>query len=131
MDGMLKAAAAALIAAMLGIVLQRQGKEYAFVLVLAITVMGACLTLSYIKPVISFLERLRVIGNMDSEILKILLKAVGIGLIGEISATICTDSGNSSLGKMLQLLSAAVILYLSLPVLEQVMNLIVEVLEGI
>jgi stage III sporulation protein AD len=131
MDGMLKAAAGALIAAMLGIILQRQGKEYAFVLILAVTVTGALLTLSYIRPVISFLERLRVIGNLDSEIMKILLKAVGIGLLGEITGTICTDSGNASLGKMIQLLSAAVILWLSIPILEKVMDLIAEVLEGI
>ena len=127
----MKAAAGALIAAMLGIILQRQGKEYTFVLVLAVGVMGACLALSYIKPVISFLDELRVVGNLDSEVLKILFKAVGIGLVAEISATICADSGNASLGKMLQLLSAAVILWLSLPILEQVMDLIVEVLEGV
>ena len=127
----MKAAAGALIAAMLGIILQKQGKEYALVLVLAVSAMGACLALSYIKPVISFLERLRDIGNMDGDVLKSLWKAVGIGLIAEICGAICTDSGNSSLGKMLHLLSAATILWLSLPILERVMELIVEVLEGI
>lgn len=127
----MKAAAGALIAAMLGIILQRQGKEYALVLVLAVSVMGACLVLTYIRPVISFLEQLSELGNLDSEILKILLKAVGVGLIGEIAGTICADSGNASLGKMLQLLGAAVILWLSLPILQQVMDLIGDVLEGV
>ena len=127
----MKAAAGAIIAAILGIILQRQGKEYAFVLVLAVSAMGACLTLSYIKPVISFLNELRAIGNLDSDVLKILFKAVGIGMVAEISSTVCADSGNSSLGKMLQFLSSAVILWLSLPILEKVMDLIVELLEGV
>lgn len=131
MDGMVKAAAGALIAAMLGIILQRQGKEYSFVLVLGVSVMGVCLTLGYMRPVISFLDELRVVGNLNSEVLKILFKTVGIGLISEISASICSDSGNASLGKMLQLLSTAVILWLALPILEQFMDLIVEVLEGL
>lgn len=131
MDGMLKAAAGALITAMLGFILQKQGKEYALVLVVAVCSMGACLALSYIKPVISFLEQLRNLANLDGEIMRILLKAVGIGLIGEISGSICVDTGNASLGKMLQLLSAAVILWLSLPILQQLMDLIEEVLEGI
>jgi stage III sporulation protein AD len=131
MDGMVKAAAGALIAAMLGIILQRQGKEYSFVLVLGVSVMGVCLILGYMRPVISFLDELRVVGNLNSEVLKILFKAVGIGLISEISASICSDSGNASLGKMLQLLSTAVILWLALPILEQFMDLIVEVLEGL
>lgn len=127
----MKAAAVALIAAILGIILQRQGKEYALVLTLAVSAMGACLALSYLKPVLSFLERLQAIGQLDGQMLEILFKAVGIGLIGEISGVICSDSGNASLGKMLQLLTAAVILWLSLPILEQVMDLVGEVLEGI
>ena len=127
----MKAVAGAMIAAMLGIILQKNGKEYTLVLVLAVSVMGACLAFSYIKPVISFLERLRDIANLDGEVFKILLKAVGIGLIGEISGAICVDSGNSSLAKMLQLISASVILWLSLPVLEQAMALVMEVLEGL
>lgn len=131
MDGMMKASAAALIAAMLGIILQKQGKEYALVLLLAVGAMGTCLALSYIRPVLSFLERLRDLANLDNDVLKILLKAVGIGMIGEICGAICSDSGNSSLAKMLQLLSAAAILWLSLPIMEQVMDLIAEVLEGL
>lgn len=131
MDGMLKAVAGALITALLGLILQKQGKEYALVLAVAVSIVGACLALTYIKPVFSFLEELRELANIDVEIYRILLKAVGVGLIGEISAVICSDSGNASLGKMLQLLSAAVILWLSLPVLQQLMDLIKEVLEGI
>ena len=127
----MKAAAGALITAMLGIILQRQGKEYTLVLVLAVSVMGACLALAYIKPVLSFLEQLCDLANLDGEILKILFKALGVGVIGEISGTICADSGNASLGKMLQLLSAAVILWLSLPILQQAIDLIRDVLEGV
>jgi hypothetical protein len=61
----------------------------------------------------------------------ILLKVVGIGLIGEISALICTDSGNASLGKILQILSAAVILRLALPLLEQFLDLLEKVLGNV
>ena len=131
MDWMIKAAAGALITAILGIILQKQGKEYALVLVIAVCAMGACLALSYIKPVIIFLEELRDLAGLDGEILKIMLKAVGISLIGEISGSICTDAGNSSLGKMLQLLSTVVVLWLSLPVLQQIMDLICEVLKNV
>lgn len=127
----MKAAAGALITAILGIILQRQGKEYSLVLVIAVCTMGACLALNYIKPVIVFLEELQQLANINSEIFEILLKAVGIGLIGEIAGSICTDTGNGSLGKMLQLLSTVVILWLSLPIFNQVMDLIGEVLKNV
>ena len=131
MDGMIKAAAGALITAILGIILQKQGKEYALVLAIAVCAMGACLALIYIEPVVDFLKELRGLADLDDEILKIMLKAVGIGLIGEISGSICNDAGNASLGKILQLLSPVMILWLSLPILQQVMDLIGEVLKNV
>ena len=61
--------------------------------------------------------------------LGILLKAVGIGLVSEIAGLVCTDAGNGSLGKTLQLLGSAVILYLSLPIFTAMLELIREILR--
>lgn len=131
MDGMMKAAAGVLITAVLSIILQRHGKEYGLVLVVAVCAMGGCLALSYIKPVVVFLQKLQQLANLNSEIFEILLKSVGIGVISEIAGSICTDTGNGSLAKMLQLLSTVVILWLSLPIFNQVMDLIGEVLKNV
>ena len=62
---------------------------------------------------------------------KILLKAVGEGLVSEVGALLCTDSGNGSLGKLLQLLGSAVVLWLSLPLFTMLLELIQELLGGI
>lgn len=61
--------------------------------------------------------------------LGILLKAVGIGLVSEIAGLVCTDAGNGSLGKTLQMLGSAVILYLSLPIFTAMLELIREILR--
>lgn len=61
--------------------------------------------------------------------LGILLKAVGIGLVSEIAGLVCTDAGNGSLGKALQMLGSAVILYLSLPIFTAILELIREILR--
>lgn len=131
MDTFWKAIAAVLIAVIFGVFLQRQGREAALLLTLAVCAMTAYLAVSYLEPVISFLERLQTLGGMDNEMLKVLLKAVGIGLISEICTAVCSDSGNAALGKILQLLSAAVILWLSIPLLEQLIELLQKILEGI
>ena len=55
-------------------------------------------------------------------------EAVGIGLICEITAVVCHDSGNDSLGKMLQIIGSAVILWLSLPVFRALIDLIQSIL---
>jgi stage III sporulation protein AD len=131
MEDMLKVAAGVLVAAMLTIILQGQGKAYVTLLIVAVATMGACIAFNYIKPIIAFLNRLQDVSNLKSETLTTLLKAVGIGVLNEFCGAICTDTGNTSLAKMLNLVSSVAIMWISLPVLEQIMELITHVLEGI
>ena len=77
---------------------------------------------------IRFIRQLQRMGQLDADILQILLKSVGIGLLTEISALICTDVGNSALGKTLQIASVILILYISLPLLTSLMELVGEIL---
>ena len=129
MTGYLQAAAGVLLSVIMALALGKEGKQSALLLVMAVCAMVGLLALNYLGPVVDFMNRLAVIGNMNTEMLGILLKVVGIGLIGEIASLICADSGNASLGKVLQILSAAVILRLALPLLEQLLSLIQRILE--
>jgi stage III sporulation protein AD len=121
-------AAAVLLTVILALALGKQGKELSLLLTLAVCCMVGCVAMSYFQPVVDFLHRLQEIGKLDGGMLEILLKAVGIGLIGEIAGLICTDSGNGALGKLLQLLSGAVILWLSIPMLTQLLDLLQDIL---
>ena len=116
-------AAAVLLTVILVLALGRQGKEAGLLLTLAVCCMVCVLALSYLRPVVEFIHQLQSIGQLDSAMLEILLKAAGIGLIGEIASLICADAGNAALGKALQLLSAAVILWLAIPLLTQLTEL--------
>ncbi len=126
-----KGAAAVLLAVVLGLALTKQGKETGILLTLTVCCMVACAAMVYLQPVIDFVRQLQNLAQLDNEMLKILLKAVGVGLIGEIASLICMDAGNGALGKSLQLLTTAVILWLSLPLLTAVLELIQEILGEI
>lgn len=128
MNGYFQATAGVLLTVIMALALGKEGKQTALLLVLAVCAMVAVLAMTYLEPVIAFIERLRVIGQLDNQIVGVLLKVAGIGLIGQIASLICSDSGNASLGKVLQLLSAAVILRLALPLLEQLLELLEQVL---
>ena len=65
------------------------------------------------------------------EAVSILLKAAGIGLLSELAGLLCADAGENALGKVLQILSNAAILWLSLPLFRQIIGLIGEVLAKI
>lgn len=128
MGGFWQGAAAVLLAVVLVLALGKQGKEAGLLLTLAVCCMLGVLALSYLEPVVALVHRLQDMTGLDSEMLQILLKAVGIGIIGEIVGLICTDAGNAALGKALQLLSAAVILWLSIPLINALLELLQEML---
>lgn len=120
-----------LLAVILCLALGKQGKEMGLLLTLAVCAIVGTLAIGYMRPVIEFVQQLRAIGQLDIGTLEILLKVVGIGIIGEIVSMVCSDAGNAALGKSLQLLSTAVILWLSLPLLTQLLELMQQILGGI
>lgn len=128
MTPFLQAAAAILIAVILCIALGKNGKETALLVSLAACSMVVICALDYLTPVMNFLNQLQDTAQMDSSVLKLLGKVVGFGMITELVVLICTDAGNAALGKALQILSSAVILWLSIPVLEDLLELVTSIL---
>ena len=127
----LKTIAITMIGLIVWILLSKQNKEISF----ALSVIACCIILTaamtYIKPTVDFLNRLENLGNLDSEMIRILLVAVGIVVLSELVALLCKDSGNSALGNSVQLLGTAVILWLSIPVLNSILDTIEEILSAL
>ncbi len=128
MDLYLKIIAGVLLTVVVCLVLSKQGKDFSVMLV----IMGCCMCAAgaakYLQQIISFLEKLQLLGNLNSELISVLLKTAGIGILSEIVSLICTDSGNGALGKTLQILSTGVILWLAIPVFTQLMELVEDIL---
>lgn len=131
MDVFLKTSAAVLITVVICLTVAKQGKDFSVL----IAISGCCLVIlaaaTYLKPVISFIDKLQSIGDLDNDLIHVLLKAVGIGMLSEITGMICSDAGNASLGKTLQILAAAVILWLSLPIFTQLLELLENILGAL
>lgn len=128
MDIFIKASALALIVSVLYQIVSGRNKEIALLMVVLGCAMILLVAISYMEPVFAFILKLQSYGNLNSEMLEILLKSVGIGLLAEISVLVCNDMGNSSMGKALQLLATAVILWLALPMLNSLLDLIGKIM---
>lgn len=127
----IKAAAGVLIALILCVALSKHGKDFSLILTIAVCCMVITAGLSYWEPVIDFFERLQVAGKLDPQMLETLLKAVGIGVLTEVTSLICEDSGNASLGKAIKILASIVILWLAIPLFTGLLDLVEEVLVNI
>lgn len=131
MDIFIKATAGIIIALMLYMALSKTGKEFSFLLTVLVVCMIAAITVTFLQPVIEFVEKLISLGQFDSKMLEIVLKSVGVGLLTEITGLICTDAGNATLGKALQILASAVILWLSIPLFTSLIDLVEEILVAV
>ena len=131
MNEFLKASAGILTALILWLSLTKYNKENSVLLTLAVCAMVISVSLAFLQPIIDFLRTLQNMGELDTDLISVVLKAVGIGLISEISALVCKDAGNESMGKALQLLSSILVLWMSIPVFEKLLTLLDNVLGSV
>ena len=131
MDVFLKISGVILVTVILYLTVSKQNKDISML----ITIAGTCLVLisaiTFLNPIIDFVNKIKTAAGLDDDLISVILKAVGIGIITEITCLICTDSGNASLGKSMSILSSAVIIWMSLPIFEQLLELLDQVLGAI
>lgn len=124
----LKVVAGVIVALFLSIVLAKKDGNFS----VAINVIVSCTALtvagSYLAPVLNYIHELEQLANIDTQYIDILLKSVGIGLLTEITAMICSDAGNSSMGKSLQVLAAIVVIHMALPLFTSFIQIVEEIL---
>ena len=101
-------------------------------LALAVTVAGSIILLLFVFEV--FKGSIAIFGDIaneagiNSSLVKILLKMVGIGYLVEFSAGILNDFGQNSVADKLIFCGKVVILVLAIPILESVLTLIKQLL---
>ena len=127
----LRFAAAALIGLILVLVVGRQSRDLGMLLSLAVCVLLALGAMEFLEPVMELLDELKRLGELDGGAVGILLRCAGIGMISELAGLLCADAGEGAMGKALQICANAAILWLSLPLLRQVLTMIGEVLAKV
>lgn len=131
MDIFVKTTAAVLMTAVICIVLAKQSKDYSLLLIITVCCMVLGVAYGYLEKVFAFMETLNKNGKLNTDLIAIMFKATGIGLMSELASMICQDSGNAALGKALQVLSSAIILWLCIPLFTELIQLIEGVLSAL
>lgn len=131
MDVFLKTLAGVLIALVLYLVVSKQSKDISALLTVTVCCLITTVAARYLEPVIVFFQKLETVGNLNSDMLEILLKAVGIGMLAEVTGLICEDAGNAALGKTLKILASCTILWLSVPLFTSLIEIVEEILVSI
>ena len=127
----LKITAGILLTAILSMVLSGQAKDFSLLLSLAVGCVVVITSVGFLQPVIQFAMQIVEVGQLDNELFVVMLKVAGIGFLSQIAGMVCIDAGNQSMCKVLQLITVAVMLWISLPLLEQVLSLMETILEAV
>ena len=105
--------------------------EWVPLLRMAVTVVTLGLTLSLAATVLTYVTELAEgLGTPDGEGWGILLKALGVAFLTEISASVCRDSGESGLAFWVETAGKLEILLLSFPLIRSVMDTAAELVGG-
>ena len=126
---MMKAAAIAVVGTVLTVVLRRDAGAVALAVAFVCCFALVSCLLGLLTPLLRFREELRQTAGLSTAILSPLLKSVAIGLITEVAAGVCSDAGQSSLAKFVQLCGVAAALYVALPLMEAILSML-QTLNG-
>lgn len=102
--------------------------EMAVPLSLCISVMLAGISLAVCRPIMEFLDNLA--EPSSKNYMTILLKSVGVSLVASTASDICRDCGENSIASKVETLGKCEILFLSLPLLQDITSLISNILQA-
>ena len=127
MTAPLKLSALALAAALLCLTLKKQSPELGLALSLCALALGAGLILSALKPVLNLAASLARRAELEEGLTAPLWKCMGLGLLTELTASVCADAGQNALAKLVELGGGILCLAASLPLLQAVLALVEEI----
>ena len=92
---------------------------------------GVVILLMVVDYVAQIFDVFKVVMNktgLPSNLFSIVLKIVGIGYLTEFAANICSDAGSNSLADKILLAGKIMILFMSLSIITNIIDIVVELL---
>lgn len=123
METLVRVGVIGVVAVILAAVLKKSSKELAILLTLAACAIMAVMGMQLLDPILSFFGKLRCFAGLDGELLTPVLKTIGIGLLSQLCANVCSDAGETAVAKLVELCAAVLSIYVCLPLLEAVLEM--------
>lgn len=106
------------------VLLRKPAPEQAMLLTIAVLLAVLVRCLQMAAPLLEKVEGLFTQAGIDAFYLPVLLRTVGAALVSRISADLCRDGGSQALAGAVEIAGSVAVLFISLPLLEAVINLL-------
>ena len=119
----------AFVTAVAAIILKATKPELALVVTIAGSIILLLFVFDLLKDGILIFGEIAAQTGIDSSLVKIILKMIGIGYLVEFSSGILNDFGQNALADKLTFCGKILVLVLAVPILESVLSLVLRLLE--
>ncbi|MDR0739052.1 MAG: stage III sporulation protein AD [Oscillospiraceae bacterium] len=105
------------------VVLKRERPEYAFILSIISGIFILLHMIPKVTSVVECLKNLMSTANLSTDYMNILFKCLGICIVAQLSSDSCRDSGQTSLASKVELVGKIMVIIVSLPLFESVIDM--------
>lgn len=130
MEVMFKISAIAVLAAVLCVLVRQNEKATGLALSILTCVTVLVLGFRFLQPIWSIADKLRELSGLSNSLVSPLFKVVGIGLLTQIAGSVCSEAGETSMAKAVEISGAVLAVYTSLPLLAAVLSLVEKLIGG-
>lgn len=115
------------IVSVLAILIKQNNPTYSVLLIIIFAVIITTVAINYLFGLTENI--MDSLGTIDyaPEFVKILLKAIVICVLSDLTSNICKDSGNGSIAVCIDVVTKVILLSLTLPIVEK----LVEIIQGL
>lgn len=114
----------------IGAIVKKSSKEFSLLLSVVAVALILVLILKDMLPIVDEMSNLLNGGIIESFYIEILIKAIGITIIGQVTVSLCKDAGETALGNVVELASKVAILLLSMPIIRNILSYLGEILKN-
>ena len=123
MDLMVKVAAGAITAAVLGVVLRKNTPELALLLALAAGLWMVALVADGLGAVVALMEELTSLAGLSEELLEPVVKTVALSILTRLTAEVCKSAGEGGVAAFVETAGTILALAVSLPLVGGVLKM--------
>jgi stage III sporulation protein AD len=102
--------------------------ELAVTVIVAISILMFIYILKYFTQIFALFDDIVGKTGINEGLFSILIKIIGVGYLVEFAASICEDTGNSSIANKVVFAGKVSIFILAMPIIQNLFNLILELL---
>ena len=129
MDLMVKVAAGAITAAVLGVVLRKNTPELALLLALAAGLWMVALVADGLGAVVALMEELTSLAGLSEELLEPVVNTLALSILTRLTAEVCKSAGEGGVAAFVETAGTVLALVVALPLVRAVVLMMTEMLQ--